>query len=81
MLKIGAIRWKGRCHKHPGYTPETDGLGGIRGGCRRCELLLDIYTHHAALVRSIREFGAREAAHGKEAAEPTRQLSFLDMEN
>ena len=82
MLKIGSIRWKGRCHKHPGYAPETDGLGGIRGGCKRCELLLDIFTHHAALVRLMREFGTR--ADGKTKAplngDAERQLSLLDIQ-
>ena len=81
MLKIGSIRWKGRCHKHPGYTPELDGLGGIRGGCMRCQLLLDIYTHHAALIRLIREFGVRPDPRRKSTAEADaeRQLSLLDI--
>jgi hypothetical protein len=80
MLKIGSIRWKGRCHKHPAYNPELDGLGGIRGGCKRCELLLDIHTHHGALVRLMREFGSRADTKTKsvENGEPTRQLSLLD---
>ena len=67
MLRIGSIRWKGRCHKHPGYTPEMDGLGGIRGGCKRCELLLDIYNQHGSLVRLIREFGSRAETKPKSA--------------
>jgi hypothetical protein len=81
MLKIGSIRWKGRCHKHPGYTPEMDGLGGIRGGCTRCQLLLDIHTQHSALIRLIREFGVRPDSRKKLAAEADaeRQLSLLDI--
>jgi len=59
MLKIGVIRWKGRCAKHPRYHPETDGLGGIKGGCRRCEMLLDIFNHHRSLTQLVREFGTR----------------------
>jgi hypothetical protein len=82
MLKIGAIRWKGRCHKHPGYAPEIDGRGGIKGGCHRCELLLDIYMHHTALVRAIREFGTRpEPVKTGQAVLPDRQMSFLDPES
>lgn len=80
MLKIGVIRWKGRCSKHPSYHPETDGLGGIRGGCLRCEMLLNIYKHHSALVRLIKEFGGRPAGNptpGELSAE--RQLSLLDL--
>jgi hypothetical protein len=59
MLRIGVIRWKGHCAKHPRYHPETDGLGGIKGGCRRCEMLLDIFNQHRSLIRLVREFGTR----------------------
>jgi hypothetical protein len=60
MLKIGSVKWKGKCNKHTGYDPEPDGEGGIRGGCARCRLLLDIFLHHTRLVRAMREFGAFE---------------------
>ena len=81
MLKIGSIRWKGRCHKHPGYSPEEDGLGGIRGGCTRCALLLDIYTQHGTLVRLMREFGSRADVRQRPVAnsDVERQLSLLDI--
>jgi hypothetical protein len=81
MLKIGVVRWKGRCSKHPRYNPEMDGLGGIRGGCRRCEMLLEIYTNHTSLVRLIREFGTRADVRTRSAEEKdaSRQLSLLDF--
>ena len=80
MLKIGSIRWKGRCHKHPRYNPEVDGIGGIRGGCKRCELLLDIHKHHTSLVRLIREFGTRPDPPAKSSdPDAGRQLSLLDI--
>jgi len=60
MLKIGSVRWKGRCGRHQGYNPEQDGEGGIRGGCGRCRLLLDIFLHHTRLVRLMREFGSSD---------------------
>jgi hypothetical protein len=80
MIKIGSIRWKGRCHKHPGYNPEIDGLGGIRGGCERCELLLDISTTHGKLIRLMREFGSRADARVKASStiDADRQMSLLD---
>jgi hypothetical protein len=79
MLKIGSIHWKGKCSKHPRYDPKIDGLGGVRGGCKRCELLLEIYNEHAKLVRLIRTFGA-----GREDRKPDEpaagvQLSLLDL--
>jgi hypothetical protein len=79
MLKIGSVRWKGRCHKHPSYDPQTDGLGGIRGGCTRCDLLLEIWMAHSKLVRLMRDFGVRDdrkAARSTE--EQSRQMSLLD---
>ena len=80
MIKVGSIRWKGRCHKHPAYNPEIDGLGGIRGGCQRCEALLDIFTTHAKLVRLMREFGSRADLKTKIVpnSDSDRQLSLLD---
>jgi hypothetical protein len=78
MLKIGSVRWKGKCSKHPGYAPEIDGRGGIRGGCRRCELLLDIYTHHTAMVRLMREFGVRPELRAGRRDPDDGQMSLLD---
>ena len=81
MLKIGSVRWKGRCGKHPRYDPEIDGLGGIRGGCSRCDMLLDIYQSHSKLVRLMREFGSREQPKPKPVPTPevdSRQMSLLD---
>jgi hypothetical protein len=81
MLKIGSVRWKGRCTKHSAYDPEIDGIGAIRGGCRRCQLLFDIWDHHNKMVRLIREFGHREedGAKAKSAeAANERQMSLLD---
>jgi hypothetical protein len=80
MLKLGSVRWKGRCAKHPGYDPAFDGLGGIRGGCKRCEMLLEIWTHHSKMVRLMREFGTRDDAKARREQEPEegRQMSLLD---
>lgn len=78
MLKLGSVRWKGRCSKHPAYDPEVDGMGGIRGGCRRCEMLLEIWTHHSKMVRLMREFGTREEARARTAETvEDRQMSLL----
>jgi hypothetical protein len=80
MLKLGSVRWKGRCGKHPRYDPEVDGLGGIRGGCKRCEILLEIWQHHSQMVRLMREFGTREGRRHRlgEDADQSRQMSLLD---
>lgn len=80
MLKLGVVRWKGRCTKHPSYDPYIDGLGGIRGGCQRCELLLEIQVQHERLVRLIREYGTRpDERQKRQDSEADRQMSLLDL--
>ena len=56
MLKIGSIRFRGKCTKHPSYDPYLDGPGGIRGGCDRCALLLEIMTRHTELLALMKRF-------------------------
>ena len=78
MLKIGTVKWKGRCGKHQSYNPEEDGEGGIRAGCARCHLLLEIFQHHARLVRAMREFGSsEERQRAPRKGEPEEFQSFL----
>ena len=57
MLKIGNVRWKGNCAKHPLYNPAEGGESAIKGGCARCQSLLELYRHHATLVRMMRALG------------------------
>ncbi len=57
MLRIGTLRWKGRCSRHPRYNPAYDGESGVVGACPRCLNLLDIYEQHSRLVRMMRDFG------------------------
>ncbi|MBC7927108.1 MAG: hypothetical protein H7039_15775 [Bryobacteraceae bacterium] len=78
MLKIGSVRWKGRCSRHSGYYPELDGRAGIKGGCRRCEMLFEIWDHHQNMVRLMREFGLPKETGGDLAPVEERQLSLLD---
>jgi len=77
MLKLGTLRWKGRCARHPRYDPALDGEGGVRGGCTRCLRLLEIHEHHARLIAMMRSFGPlRERAdkNGEKTPDPQRGL-------
>ncbi len=56
MLKIGLVKWRGKCSKHQGYDPYADGLGGIRGGCERCQALLEIHEHYQKMLTLMRQF-------------------------
>jgi hypothetical protein len=55
-LKIRARKFVGRCSRHKGYNPAVDGRGAIRGGCKRCELLADIWETSIKLNGLIRKF-------------------------
>lgn len=55
-MKIRARKFVGRCSRHKGYNPAVDGRGAIRGGCKRCELLADIWETSIKLNGLIRKF-------------------------
>ncbi|MBI4909844.1 MAG: hypothetical protein HY820_39870 [Acidobacteria bacterium] len=84
MLKLRTRRFSGRCSRHKRFNPATDGRGGIKGGCARCQLLADIWETSIRLNGLIRKFDpghddasplkAKAAAVG---ADP-RQLSLLE---
>ena len=61
MLKLGSIRWRGKCSKHPGYDPYLQGRGAIRGGCERCDLLADIHERHTELLAMMKRFAPQQA--------------------
>jgi len=79
MLRLGTLRWKGRCPRHQRYDPRSEGEGGVVGGCTRCLKLLEIYEHHRELQRLMREFGpVRERAGTKEKPAGARQPSLFE---
>jgi hypothetical protein len=55
-VKIRSRKFEGRCARHKRYNPAVDGLGGIRGGCSRCQLLHDIWDTSMRLNTLIRRF-------------------------
>jgi hypothetical protein len=56
MLKIGTVRWRGKCPRHPRFDPYMDGRAAIRGGCEKCTALCDIHTHHVQMLALMRGF-------------------------
>ena len=60
MLKIGAVRWRGKCSKHPGFDPAMDGPGAVKGNCQRCNDLVVIYDLHQKTLRLMRSFRPME---------------------
>ena len=56
MLKIGVVRWRGKCSRHPSFDPYSDGLGGVKGGCARCLALVEIHQCHQKMMGLMRGF-------------------------
>lgn len=56
MLKIGSVKWRGKCPRHPSFDPYLDGRGAIRANCEKCHALCDIYTHHVQMLALMRGF-------------------------
>lgn len=79
-MKLGTIRFKGKCEKHPRFDP-MDGEGAVRGGCRRCLLLLEIFQAHGRLVELIRksknEAGIPAVKKAAAAAVDSRQTTLF----
>lgn len=67
MLKIGTVRWRGKCPKHPMFDPEADGPGAIKGGCPRCQDLQTIFDSHQRTIRLIRTFGSPSGQRRKQS--------------
>ena len=42
-----------KCPRHPRYNPEREGAGAIRGGCRYCLAIYDLYAGELAVERSL----------------------------
>jgi hypothetical protein len=81
-LKIRARKFDGRCGRHKRYNPAIDGTGGIRGGCPRCGLLLEIWEASLRLNRLIRRFDPghddSEPVRSPAAETDPRQMSFIE---
>jgi len=56
MLKIGSVRWRGKCPRHPRFDPYLDGRTGIKAGCEKCTALAEIHAHHVQMLTLMRGF-------------------------
>ncbi|MGA2118494.1 MAG: hypothetical protein ABSH56_27530 [Bryobacteraceae bacterium] len=55
-MKIRSRKFNGRCSRHKRYNPAIDGLGGIKGGCPRCTLMLEIWEASLRINQLIRRW-------------------------
>jgi hypothetical protein len=74
MLKLGAVRWRGKCSRHPKFDPATDGPGAIRGGCTRCTTLHEIYLCHQRMMTLMRGFAPPQPRKKITPADRDREL-------
>jgi hypothetical protein len=56
MLRIGSVRWRGKCSRHPGFDPYADGAAGVKGGCAKCAALVEIMECHQRMIALMRRF-------------------------
>jgi hypothetical protein len=81
-VKIRSRKFDGRCAKHKRYNPATDGVGGVRGGCPRCGLLLEIWETALKLNGLIRKFDPNyddlQRPQDPAPAVDPRQMSLID---
>jgi len=70
MLKIGTVKWRGKCPRHPMFDPATDGPGAIRGGCTRCQDLHEIFDCQQRALRLMRTFAASAPPNRWKATDP-----------
>ncbi|MBV8068908.1 MAG: hypothetical protein JO270_03320 [Acidobacteriaceae bacterium] len=80
MLKLGSIRFRAKCVRHPKFNPARDGLAAIKGGCPKCHLLLDIFQTHARLVALMRQAVPPKESPAKPAANTSQLVLFRDLE-
>jgi hypothetical protein len=78
MLRIGSIRWRGKCPRHPGFDPHFDGRGAIRGGCERCSLLADIQALHTEMLGMMRKFTPPRSDRRPAAANHNLQTNLFE---
>ena len=73
MLKIGSVRWRGKCSRHPAFDPYEDGRGAVKAGCPKCESLAEIHECHQRMLKLMRGFTPQQS---KKKPEP----EFADLQ-
>jgi hypothetical protein len=77
MLRIGVVRWRGKCSRHPSFDPYADGPGAIKGGCTRCAALAEIHECHRRMISLMRTFAPPVVRKKTEASRDDRQANLF----
>jgi hypothetical protein len=78
MLKIGAVRWRGKCSRHPMFDPFGAGRGGVKGGCPRCGSLVEILETHQKMLALMRTFAPPPDKKRKRNDLPDLQIGLFE---
>jgi len=76
MLKIGAVKWRGKCSRHPMFDPFEGGRGAVRGGCPRCTTLVEICEMHQKMLALMRTFAPPPEKKQRPKASPVSSLQI-----
>jgi hypothetical protein len=77
MLKIGTVRWRGKCLRHPRFDPEVAGIGAVIAGCSRCQDLQAIFESHQRTLRLLRTFAPTRSPRRRKRVDPGRQQDLF----
>lgn len=81
MLKIGSVRWRGKCPRHTSFDPYSDGRGAIKGACAKCTALADIHDMHQKMIALMRNFAPPQQIRKKVVSSTAdRQASLFGEE-
>ncbi len=78
MLKIGTVRWRGKCSRHPMFDPFEGGRGAVRGGCPRCLSLVEICETHQKMLALMRTFAPPTDRKRTKPALPDLQIGLFE---
>jgi hypothetical protein len=77
MLRLGTVRFRAKCQRHPRYNPALEGEGAIKGGCPKCQLLLEIFHAHRQMVTLMRK--VKDVPQKKGSGAPADSGAQMDL--
>jgi hypothetical protein len=79
MLKIGTVRWRGKCSRHPSFDPEAHRIGAIID-CSFCQDLRAILESHQHTLQLMRTFAPTRSPKRRKRIDPdaARQKDLFD---
>jgi hypothetical protein len=78
MLKIGTVRWRGKCSRHPMFDPFEGGRSGVKGGCSRCTSLVEICEIHQKMLALMRTFAPPPDKKRRKSEPPDLQIGLFE---